>query len=425
MNYSLLSIKESSLLLAFMQLAFVLVTLNLVLNITKYNNKKRLFISTLIFIFTIINLGSLMELIHLRYTKVNLSYISIIINKIPHYLQYLYILFITSFSLLNMYKLTNELKGKISNNTVKEAMENLPSGLVFYDKNGYIYLSNKVMNNLSLELTKKDLQNGNELWNDIINKNLTNLEEYIYISENKIIWKIFKENIDIEGTIYQKIQADDISDIYNLSIILKKKNNQLKIEQKKLIEHMKNIDDYIIEEETLKLKMKVHDNFGELITLTNKMYKENIKNKDKEILIKNWNILDRKMKYLLPVKNTNEYSLEKVIDLSKRLDCKISINGILPTDKFSKDTVIYALNEMLKNAVNHTNAKRLLVNIVYKNSQIIITIKNKNKNNIKSIKESGGLSSVRSKIEKIDGIMEITCNEYIILKIILKEVKSV
>lgn len=421
MNYSLLSIKESSLLLAFMQIAFVLVTLNLVFNITKYN-KKRLFISIIIFIITILNLGSLMELIHLHHTKVNLSYISIIINKIPHYLQYLYILFITSFSLFNMYKLTNESKGKISNNTVKDAIENLPCGLVFYDKNGYIYLSNKVMNNLSLELTKKDLQNGNELWNDIANKNL---EEDIFISENKTIWKIFKENINIDGTIYQKIQADDITDIYNLSVILKNKNKQLKKDQKKLIEHMKNIDEYISEEETLKLKIKVHDNFGELITLTTKMYKENIKNKDKKILIKNWDILDRKMKYLLPYKNINHNSLEKVNDLSKRLDCKININGIIPNDKTNKEIFIYALNEMLKNAVNHTNAKSLLVNIIYKNNQIIITIKNKNKNNIYFIKEGGGLSSIRNKIEKINGIMEITCNEFIILKIILKEVKNV
>ena len=431
MNFSLLSIRESAILLACMQIAFVLVTLNLDFNLTKYRHKLRLFFSLIIFILTIINLGTLMELNRLHYNELVLVQTSIIINKIPHCLQYIYAIFIASFSIFNIYKLIHISKGEISNNTVKEAIENLPCGLAFYDRSGYIYLSNKVIQNLSLELTSKDLQNGNELWDDIINlknnNDKINENEYIVITENKIVWKIFKDSINIDGMIYKKIQADDISDVYNLSIELKNKNKCLKNDQKKLIEHMENIDKYISEEESLRVKMMVHDKFGELITLTNKMYKENLENKDKKFLIENWDILNRKMEHLLVFENSEEYSLEKVLYFAKRLDCKINLIGKLPNDVTNRKIIIYALNEMMKNAVNHVNAKTINIKIEEEKEEekekqkITIIIQNENKNKIDKIIEGGGLSSVRNKIEKVNGIMEIICDENIILKIILNK----
>ena len=425
MSFLFLSIKEEGILITLLEVAFVLVTLNLVFNVTKYKYKykSRLFLSLTIFILTIIDLSSLMELNRLHYNEIVLTKISIIINKIPHYFQYLYAIVIASFSIFNMYKINHISKGEISNNTIKDAIENLPCGLVFYDKNGYIYLSNKVIQDLSLELTYKDLQNGNELWNDIINvkndSNKINKNEYIFITKNNIVWKIFKESVNIDGIIYEKIQADDISDIHNLSIELKYKNKCLKNDQKKLKEHMENIDKYISEEESLRVKIMVHDKFGELITLTNKMYKENLENKYKKFLINNWEILNMKMKHSLDFENYAEYNLEKVMHFANKLDCKIKLIGKLPIDTTNYEIIVYALNEMIKNAVNHSNAKLINVKVKEVDKKIIVLIQNKNKNKITSITEGGGLSCVRNKIEKVNGIMEISCDEYITLKIVL------
>ena len=53
--------------------------------------------------------------------------------------------------------------------SIKEAVDNLPSGVCFFDKNGFVVLCNRTMYRLAFAITGRDLQTFSELENALRN----------------------------------------------------------------------------------------------------------------------------------------------------------------------------------------------------------------------------------------------------------------
>lgn len=61
-------------------------------------------------------------------------------------------------------------KNHINYSSIKEGMDQLPIGLCYYRKGGYCILVNECMQQISLELTEKELLNGEEFYSQHPNK---------------------------------------------------------------------------------------------------------------------------------------------------------------------------------------------------------------------------------------------------------------
>ncbi len=393
------------------------ITICMFVNFSQKNHKKHIIASVVVFMLNCLNLASLFELDRAyQYQNIeSLNPISRFISNLPIFVQYIFFLANIIFIFYEVYIILSVFKKNFPINVVREAIENLTTGLAFYDEKGFLYLSNRIMHKLSIELTKKDLQNGLELQNDIKELQSSDVciikEEPSFVLPNKKIWQFSKSMIEIEGKTFTELRADDITEIYHLSDEIRNVNENLKQEKIRLAKHMKNIDKYISEEETLRVKMAVHDDFGELIARTVRTYEQKASKEEKSALITAWSKLGNRINRILTIDDEDKNTFEKIISLAKELNCRIKLVGELPKDNIQSEIIISAIFEALKNAVYHAKADEVIITIINERNKIITTIYNEEKSNLTHINEGGGLTSIRERVEKTGGVMEIICNK--------------
>ena len=432
MNIQSLSTEVRGLIITLAFITLTLVTICLLLSFTQIKQKKHLIISMIIFLLNGINLAVLMEWNRVYWNKNfdNISLIARCVNELPYYLEYVFLLASVSVSFYQIYIVKNLGKKYFSATTVREAIENLPTGLAFYDESGFLYLSNRIIHKLSIELTEKDLQNGLELQNDLMllqssHHCVIKGEEPAFTLSDNRIWQFSKSFIEIENESYIELRADDITGIYHLSDDIRAVNESLNKEKQRLAEHMKNIGKYISEEETLRVKMAIHDDFGELIARTVRAYERRATKAEKEEVITAWSKLRPQMSRLLTIDCIEPNNLKNILSVAQKLNCKVELVGTLPEEFPNTQLIISAIYESLKNAVYHAEADEIRVTIMEEEKSVIATIYNEDKTNPTHIIEGGGLSALREKVEKSGGKMEIVCENGVTLRIKLyKEIKS-
>ncbi len=344
-------------------------------------------------------------------------------NNIPYFI---YIFLSTVFifiSVFLLYTLFKNSKNEINIFSVKEALENLPTGIAFMTNDVELLLSNNIMHVLCKELTGKTLQNAQTFWLDLnAMQSQTHCvikgAEPTFVLKNGEVWQFSKTLCDYNGDKYFEFRATNITELYNLSKTTRSVNEKLTEQQHRL----KKLTD-IIEENAengvaLNMKINFHDNFGNLLTLTKKALRESENIDEARTLVDYWGNLNSVIKELSSDDKQN-LSLKQIMLFADKLGCEVALNGELPNDAHSKTTALLCINEMLKNAYRHAGAQKLMVDILEADSMVHLTIQNETKEKLTEIKEGGGLSALRERIELSGGTMNMKCDDGVTMTVTL------
>ncbi len=336
------------------------------------------------------------------------------LNSIPCFVYIMLNAIFICFAVLSMYLLYKNSKNQINSFSVKQALENLPTGIAFMTDDVELLLSNHIMHNLCKALTGKALQNAQTFWDDL---NALQEQENCVIKgekpafalKNEKVWQFEKTMCVYKGTQYYEFKATDITALYRLSENTRSVNEKL-IQQKQRLENLADI----IEENTengvaLNMKINFHDNFGNLLTLTKKTLRESENTSEAKTLVEYWGNLNGVIEELSS-DDRQSLSLEQVLLFAENLGCEIVLSGELPKAEHHKITVLLCVNEMLKNAYRHAGAKKLTVNITHTDSEINLSIQNETEVEALEIKEGSGLSGLRQRIEQTGGTMRMSCD---------------
>ncbi len=368
-------------------------------------------------VINIINLSSLSELNKLRSVNGSdsLFFVSTFVNTLPYFVHVAFCTGCIIFAIYSMYTYYINNKNKINAFSVKLALENLPTGIVFMSDNVELLLSNHIMHRLCKELTEKTLQSGLTLWDDLItlqNKNncVISGEEPAFALPNGEVWQFSKKACKYQGDEYHEIKATNITELYNLSENARKVNEKLKFQQQRLETLTGIIQENAEKQVAVNMKVNFHDNFGNLLALAKKTLRETEDINNVKALVDYWGGLSDVITELSSDDNQN-LTLEQIMHLANNLGCEIELIGEIPQQHFNKTTVLLCINEMLKNAYRHADAQRLTVNIVNDENEVNFTIHNETKNRIMQIKEGGGLTGLRQRIEQNGGKMSMDCAE--------------
>ena len=101
------------------------------------------------------------------------------------------------------------------NRSVKEAFDNLPSGICFFNKNGIVTLCNYRMRRVFFELTGRDLQSLTEL-QEALNKNAgeNRRDNDVFLLDDGSAWRFTKEQITTrDKNAYTQITASDVTEL--------------------------------------------------------------------------------------------------------------------------------------------------------------------------------------------------------------------
>ena len=339
-------------------------------------------------------------------------------------LPYLYIVMVMWFSanlIYNIYRLHMlqiERNNQINANSIKEGLDNLPSGICFYDKYGKLILCNRKMHELGQKFS-----GGNA-------KNMQNLEN-AYIFPDGEVWTFSKEELSITDTEkYIQILATNVTEIYKSMIQLDADNKRLKADAKELNILWDNMEEAAREKELLELKILIHNEMGACLTATRRILEGEIPQNNIEAIFNKW-------KETIAISNNETVSKSKLMMLREEaLSYGIEIIFRGKYSEIMEDEIICScIRVCMNNAVKYAKADRLIIdvskNVMRKDiadatkcvikdkvadatkcdiqdktadaikdmTYYNVRIRNNGKKPDNEITEGGGLSNIRQKIE--------------------------
>ena len=335
---------------------------------------------------------------------------SMILFKIPY--AFLFIMGICGylFAGIQMFGIFKRCRNYLKENAIQESLDNLPSGIVFFDGNGMPKLMNRRMHQICMNLAGRDIQNITEL-EEALSKPLK--EQVFFDDDLKVygfsdgsVWKFSeKEIITTGGDRFSQVLASEVSELYQSKVLLKRENQKLQEMSAAMKELSKNIVTLTREEETLSMKMRVHDNLGYSVLAAQRMLMRESE-EDRDIFLSQW-------KQTLDLLNKDNESVEdeqlhrQVQDRAKFLGVKIIYTGEKIWESHIFRLLDIILLEALSNCVRHAGASELYVKFGSAEHEWGVVITDNGQKPEKNIKEGGGLSGIRKKVEQCGGTLRI------------------
>lgn len=294
--------------------------------------------------------------------------------------------------------------------SVKETMDDVPCGVCVSDSWGRIVLSNKKMRELSRMLIGTVLQNYEDL-KQVLDGNksvqgVTRLspENSVLYFPNGTVW-MFQNYMLTEEEVagYLQTVAFDVTEIYFNSEKIRMKNEKLELLNQKLKKMYEQIDESIREQETLKMKMQVHDSFGRSLLTLRRMLEGN---KESDYMKNQLEILKQSV-YILSgiMQDDTEKQYEESIKHAEKLGVSVEIEGEL-CDEYQVALITdKAIRECVTNCIRHAHGRRVYVQSHKTREGWKVCITNDGERPKEGCREGGGLSALREVVERDGGKM--------------------
>ena len=323
-------------------------------------------------------------------------------------------LLLSLFTLLNLFitiVLIRNRKNKISKMSIKEAFDDLPCGICFYEASGVTRLVNSKRNDFSIRITGEYLLNGKKFISILTDENIKRNslshqeeEEYIISLDDHVYSFRSREHQLSDKSLYEII-ATDITRKHQLSRELNKKNKELSSFNKRMRQYGETIEELTIEKETLSAKRNIHDKLGKLLILSRQSLDKDRTEEEKEVLLSTWKntlIAFESMK-----ENESNDTYDELFKAAKDIGISVIFSGRRPESRKGKKIAAKAIIECMTNTIKHAKGNEVYVSFKERNRFIEIQITNNGEQPKEEIKEGGGLSSLRLLIEREGGSMKI------------------
>ena len=334
-------------------------------------------------------------------------------NNHTFHLSYIGVLFIILLSLGYAVWLirhcTNNRK-TINNASIKEAFDNLPTGVCFFNESGLPVLCNRAMQRFSFDVCGKDIQFITDLQECFLETFVpvkeTSREGKIFTLADGSAWKLeMREVADEKGMVYTQFTALNVTDLQRKHTELMEENAQLKQMQLELKRLSANVVTITREEEILNTKMRVHDEMGKCLMKAQKYLKENSGESIPESVLIAWQRAVSMLKY------NNDKTEEDMMSQIRRTCAAVNLNFIQKGKLPEKEGIAYiltcAVRECVTNAVRYAEASELYVEFTEDEKVFSVTISNNGKQPDGEIREGGGLSTLRRRVERAGGVMTV------------------
>jgi signal transduction histidine kinase len=300
----------------------------------------------------------------------------------------------------------------ISAHSIKEAMDNLPSGICCYAEDGRIVLINFAMQNLCRKTTGQALISGTEFSERLRSGSLsegartvTLNGELIVILADGTAWKINNEPMMLERQPIHMMTASDITDAY-------RKTEHLQDMQSRLLElngHLNRVNQQIVqltaEQETLKAKARIHDELGSNLLSIRRFLGNGGSQEEKSALIERLRLGVTFLKAERAVAERDEYEL--MLETAERLGVKVTVSGTLPPKEPAKHVVATAIHECFTNTLRHAHGDALYLDVTENDTEVTVVFTNNGEQPDGPVHESGGLATLHALAGRAGGTMEI------------------
>lgn len=300
-------------------------------------------------------------------------------------------------------------KKSLTRSSIKEALDQLPAGVAFAEMSGNVVFANLSMNDISESRFGKDIMD------------IAGFEHNTIYSDVTKTWQFTQEHITWRRKPYIQLTANDITEEARINEELKDKNKKLKEIKSRLEIYNRRAEQITISRELLNARRQVHSETGHIL-LASRHYMEHPESIDED-------------NFLITLKQTNMHLLKEyeeddtevdqladAVEMAKAIAVKVKINGMIPETGELRDILASAINECATNTQKHADGDTLTVTTEEKEDMIIFVLTGNGqpleKDTVGSgsvhentIRETGGLASLRTLVENAGGTMEIKAEE--------------
>ena len=298
----------------------------------------------------------------------------------------------------------------INHSSIKEAFDNLPSGVCFFNEAGLPVLCNHAMHRFSFAVCGRDVQFVTDLEDclqpDFVPVSGVRKDGKVFVLTNGSAWQLEKRSFTYEsGNRYSQYVATDVSQLQGKRMELQQENAQLRRAQADLQRLSANIVAVTREEELLNTKMRVHDEMGRCLVAAQKYLKKDCTETIPDSVVAAWQRAVSMIKYsnetpeddmLLQIRKTCEYVKLRYLQ-----------TGELPRQETAAYLLTCAVRECVTNAVRYAEATELYVTFGETQTDATVTVTNNGLAPEGEVVEGGGLSTLRRRIERAGGIMTV------------------
>ncbi len=315
-----------------------------------------------------------------------------------------------AYSGISLFREMRRSKREINEWSVKEAIDDLPVGLLFADADGHIILINRKMAELSHLLIKRLPRTLSDMTDALASpppesrvEAMTDVADCYRFRDGRI-YRFRGSELDGEGLHgYVQLDAHDETELYEGNIRLREKNEELKKVNLRLQKMYARMEDEVREKESLHLKVWLHDTLGSsLLTI------QDVKNSSSTETKQKLKDLQEAVGMLSASRSTAKGTFEEAQQKAEQLGVKVTLDGYIPPDTAAEQLITAAVRECVTNCIRHAGGDRVHVKITEKVGLLRVQITNNGQVPKDKITEGSGLSSLRRSVEASGGDMTIS-----------------
>jgi hypothetical protein len=290
-------------------------------------------------------------------------------------------------------------------NVIKESFDQLPTATCFFDSTGGVVLCNRRMYELSQYLLHSSIQYLAEAEQALASPPdgvvpIAHAEN-TYQFPDQTIWKFEKKIVtDRYKETYAQLTAADVTQLHQALTQFAIDNHKLAQDAEKLKELSETVEAVAREKEALAAKSAMHDNLASCITVTKQFLAGDLDRISAEVVLREWE------KSIAFRNSVLEPAKDSLYHAAKSSGVTIRITGKIPDGDMS-ELIYTAMQVCLTNAVQYAKATELAACIRENGGYVTVEIRNNGKQPEQPVREGGGLTNLRRRIEAAGGTMRI------------------
>lgn len=288
-------------------------------------------------------------------------------------------------------------------NVIKESFDQLPTATCFFDSTGGVVLCNRRMYELSQYLIHSSIQYLAEAEQALASPPdgvvpIAHAEN-TYQFPDQTIWKFEKRIVtDRYKETYTQLTAADVTQLHEALTQFAIDNHKLAQDAEKLKELSKTVEAVAREKEALAAKSAMHDSLASCITVTKQFLAGDLDRISAEVVLREWE------KSIAFRDSVLEPAKDSLYHAAKSSGVTIRITGKIPDGDMS-ELIYTAMQVCLTNAVQYAKATELAACIRENDDNVTVMIRNNGKQPEQPVREGGGLTNLRRRIEAAGGTM--------------------
>lgn len=321
----------------------------------------------------------------------------------------LLVLLSAAFAASSLYFSIRHGRRQITRSSIKEAMDDLPVAGCYFTPRGTVKLCNRQMVSLYRTMTGRDLQTLSELHTALeycTDHGVGRTHDGGYVFPDGSVWYYTEREALADGILYTEAIFTNGTELFAANDELERDNRELLRVNEKLQKMYARAEDRIREREYLSFKMKIHDDIGQSLSVLRQTLQSGASQEETERQVKKLSLAAGTLVYSPDARSDDPY--DALLAEAAELGVEIRLDGMLPIEPDIYDLVVQAVRECLTNCVRHAHGTTVFVQISGMAGGYTVTITNDGEKPRGPIREGGGLSALRQRIENAGGEMSVS-----------------